>query len=390
MPSTTTPKRVTFITGVKTTQQCGCCTKGGDTKGGCGQPIQEGGPTYQVGTRYYHPDCLPQAAKDALGLDPAPVATGPSVTVAQAKALEALSALTGGAATVDEADVRRICKDLLDTARPIEVISGGVPVGKSKGAAHPLLEECARLASVRLPILLVGPAGSGKSYLGEQLAETLGLDFADLTCTAGMGESNLKGRLLPTGKGLQMEYHRSEFVRLYEEGGVFLLDEVDAADPNTLLLLNTAIANGHMSIDERKAAGLPARVKRHPDFIVIAAANTFGHGANRMYCGRNALDEAFLDRFKAGTREMGYDEKLEADICGSKILARAFQRLRAKVEKASLQRIISMRGCINFAKCLAGGPNAHGWLTLDECIALLTQDWTDEERKACGLPTSAQ
>lgn len=40
-------------------------------------------------------------------------------------------------------------------------------------------------------------------------------------------------------------------MEFYEEGGVFLLDEVDAADANVLLVINQALANGHLPVPNR-------------------------------------------------------------------------------------------------------------------------------------------
>ena len=129
---------------------------------------------------------------------------------------------------------------------------------------------------------MVGPAGCGKSHLAEQIAKALGLRFGSISCSAGMSEGQITGRLIPTGDGGRFEYQRSQFVEFYEEGGVFLLDEIDAADANVLLVINQALANGHLPVPNRTTN---PQAKRHPDFVLIAAANTFGNGANRMYVG---------------------------------------------------------------------------------------------------------
>src|SRR5262249_40226256 len=160
------------------------------------------------------------------------------------------------------------------------------------------------LARARRNVLLVGPAGSGKTHLAKQVAQALGLDFAHISCSAGMSEGQLLGRLVPTGEAGRFEYLRSEVVRCYEEGGVFLFDEIAAADSNTLLVINSALANGQMCVPNRPHN--PVAVK-HPDFVCMAAANTFGTGADRQYVGRNQLDESTLDRFRIGQIEMDYD-----------------------------------------------------------------------------------
>jgi len=178
-----------------------------------------------------------------------------------------------------------------------------------KGTAHPSLSKVLMLAVARKNILLVGPAGSGKTFLAKQVSESLKLPFAHISCSAGMSEGQLLGRLLPVGKGGSFEYVISEFVRCYEEGGVFLFDEIDAADSNTLLVINSALANGYMALPNRSANPV---AKRHPDFVCIAAANTWGTGADRQYVGRNQLDESTLDRFRIGQIAMDYDDGMPA------------------------------------------------------------------------------
>jgi MoxR-like ATPase len=99
------------------------------------------------------------------------------------------------------------------------------PAVRIDGKVHAKLTEILDLAAQRMEILMVGPAGCGKSHLAEQIAKALGLRFGTISCSVGMSEGQITGRLIPTGDGGKFEYQRSQFVELYEEGGVFLLDE---------------------------------------------------------------------------------------------------------------------------------------------------------------------
>lgn len=65
---------------------------------------------------------------------------------------------------------------------------------------------------------------------------------------------------------------------------------MDASIPETLVILNAAIANRYFDFPTGK-------VEAHPDFRVIAAGNTVGNGADNNYTGRYSLDRASLDRF---------------------------------------------------------------------------------------------
>lgn len=236
---------------------------------------------------------------------------------------------------------------------------------------HAAFERVAKLAAIRQNILLVGPAGCGKTALAEQVAKSLSLPFASISCSAGMSESQVLGYLLPTGEGGRFEYVASDFVRLYETGGVFLFDELDAADENMLVTLNQALANGGFFLPQRRDNPF---VKRHPDFVCIAAANTYGHGADRIYAGRNKLDGATLDRFRAGIVGMDYDTELERHLCDGTALAFVHE-VRAAINAHRLQRVASTRIALDFTRQLAAKVS-----TMDDCKASYFADWTRDER----------
>jgi len=242
---------------------------------------------------------------------------------------------------------------------------------------HACLPRVMDLVRARRNVALVGPAGCGKSRLAATVAKVLRLDFAGISCSAGMSEGQLCGRLLPVGEHGQWEYVRAEFVRIYEQGGVFLLDEMDAADPNTLLCINAALANGHLFLANRPSNPIAVR---HADAIILAALNTFGTGADRMYVGRAQLDESTLDRFRIGTVEMDYSPEVEERVCPDDALRGRIQAIRAKARAGKLRRVISTR-FMEDAYIMVSGC---GW-TLETCIAQLVAGWTPEEKRIVGV-----
>jgi MoxR-like ATPase len=251
--------------------------------------------------------------------------------------------LDGAELTVDEGQVRGIVQTELarcGITQKFEVKVNDQPARQVEGKPHVKFARVLRLAMARRNILLVGPTGCGKTHLPDQIATALGLPFAFISCSAGMSEGQLLGRLVPTGEAGRFEYLRSEFVKCYEEGGVFLFDEIDAADANTLIIINAALANGHMAVPNRPEKPV---AKKHADFVCIAAANTWGTGADRQYVGRNQLDEATLDRFRIGQIEMDYDPEIEAMLCPDNDLRNRLLAIRAKVHETRVRRLVSMR-----------------------------------------------
>jgi hypothetical protein len=133
-----------------------------------------------------------------------------------------------------------------------------------------------------LNLMLVGPAGCGKSTIARMAAEVVQRPFYFTSFSRDTPPWELTGRAMPGHDG-EWTYQPSEFVKAYSTGGVWLGDEFDAADANTLLVLNAALANGHMVIPGHET------VSRHRDFVAIAAANTHGSGS-RVYVGREEVD----------------------------------------------------------------------------------------------------
>ena len=125
---------------------------------------------------------------------------------------------------------------------------------------EPLLRRAALMANI--PVWLHGEAGSGKSTTAERSAGWLGLPFRSIS----LGPSSSKADLMGYRDG-HGEYQRTGFREIYEDGGVFLFDEIDNAHPSILTLLNASIANGHGEFPD-------GRVARHETTRFIAAANT--------------------------------------------------------------------------------------------------------------------
>ncbi len=221
--------------------------------------------------------------------------------------------------------------------------------------------------------MLVGPAGCGKTTLACDVAKALSMEFATVSCSAGMPEWHLTGRSMPNLQTGESVYTDSAFVRMYRGGGVFLIDEVDAADANVLIVINAATANGHWDVP-----GL-GRIARHPNFILLAAANTYGRGADRIYVGRNALDGAFLNRFSGRVFDMDYDRDLEAKLYPNPTVLAAVWKIRERVGELKIRQIVGTRDVESAYDMVTGG------MTLKEALAAIAVPFTPDERSKVGV-----
>ena len=247
--------------------------------------------------------------------------------------------------------------DAIKTGKPLELqVKVGDKLKVDVGEAHKTFPKLLQVLSQHLNVYLVGPAGSGKTYAAKKCAEALGVPFYFTGAIAN--EYKLTGF-----KNAQGEYVGTEFRKAYENGGVFLFDEIDASFPQAVLAFNAALANNFMDFPDKQ-------VKMHPNFYCIAAANTIGQGADRQYVGRNQLDAASLDRFIFIDWE--YDNNLEISLSGNAEWAKYVQLVRKVVSDSKIRCIISPRASIYGAKLLAAGikqsevENMVLWKGLDE------------------------
>jgi len=239
-----------------------------------------------------------------------------------------------------------------------------------KGKQHAAFKDVLYLSEIERQVFIAGPSGSGKTYMAEQVANAMSLQFKHISCSAGLSEAHLLGRMLFDGT-----YVMSDFVDCYENGGVFLFDEIDAADANTLLVVNSALANDTLSIPNRKHN---PSAKRHKDFICICAGNTWGNGSVE-YAGRNYMDAAFMDRFAASKVIVEYDTNLEKDIISNETMYNTLNNLRKAVEDKKIRRIVSTRVFISAQRQLSTGTS------IKKFINNLMIDWTTEEKSKINL-----
>lgn len=212
--------------------------------------------------------------------------------------------------------------------RKITTVVDGVK-REVKGLLHEKFDEVLKFVSNNEAVYLVGPAGSGKNVLCKQVAEALNLDF--YFTNAVTQEYKLTGFTDAMGN-----YQPTQFYKAFTEGGLFMLDEMDASIPEVLIILNAALANGYFDF--------PAPIgfkKAHPNFRVIAAGNTTGHGADYQYVGRSQQDGSNLDRF--ALIEVDYSKQIEDGLSDDHELVQFCRDFRQASKKVGVNTIVSYR-----------------------------------------------
>jgi hypothetical protein len=262
-----------------------------------------------------------------------------------------------------ETVAERVAK-LVSIPRRIEITS---PRGTAMldGLVHYKTERVIKIASRGHPIMMVGPAGCGKTSIGKSVSTALGLPFY---ITSTINETHeLSGFI--DGHG---NYHPTPFRNAFEHGGVWVADEIDAWDASALLAANSALANGYSVFPDK-----PAPVNRHDNFRMIATANTYGSGADRIYIGRNELDAASLDRF--ATVNVDYDLSLEQFLSmgNQRWLERVWQ-VRKRVTEKKIRHVVSTRAIIMGADALA--HNVADWSECEDIYLFKGMSASDREK----------
>jgi hypothetical protein len=155
--------------------------------------------------------------------------------------------------------------------------------------------------------LLSGPAGSGKTHIGRQLAQGL-YDAADKFYFCGKLDSAFELTGFMTVDGSRCV--RTALTDAWDTGGLFMFDEFDRSDPKATVAFNAGLANRMMSFpDGIRTAHVGTRL--------MATANTNLQGIDRrqQYITAEPQDASSIDRFQFVP--FPYDSYLTAQLAGA-------------------------------------------------------------------------
>ncbi|WP_242883781.1 AAA family ATPase [Actinomadura litoris] len=307
-----------------------------------------------------------RAGRDSL--DEARSAVEEEVKAARSAVEEELKGARASLARTREEMTRHIDRFAREEAARVvaEVVAGNVPpvvevnvegalapvrVG---GHTHRLLPDVLLALGAGCHVLLVGPAGTGKSMMAQQAAEAFEQEFHALSLGPTTPMSKIFGYYDAHG-----HYHGTPFRRAFEHGGLMLLDELDSGHPGLLAELNQALSI-------RSCAFADGMVEAHPDFRLVATANTYGTGGDRQYVGRQALDAATLDRYIVidVPVDEGLEERLALGFAPSRQdeamrVVKEVRRLRATAAEKRLPVMFSPRASIDAARLLQAGASVE-------------------------------
>ena len=145
---------------------------------------------------------------------------------------------------------------------------------RTEGATAPFYlpqgDECdvfAAAAAHRLPVLLKGPTGCGKTRFVAHMAARLGRPLYTVACHDDLSAADLIGRYLL--KGGETVWVDGPLTRAVREGAICYLDEVVEARKDVTVVLHPLTDDRRILPIDRTGEELEA----HPDFLLVASYN---------------------------------------------------------------------------------------------------------------------
>ena len=129
------------------------------------------------------------------------------------------------------------------------------------------LDVFTRTFENRLPLLLKGPTGSGKSRFVEFVAYRNNLKLITVSCHEETSSTDLIGRFII--KGAETVWIDGPLLTAIKNGSILYLDEIAEARPDVIVAI-------HSLTDHRREIyvdKLGETYKAHPDFLLIASYN---------------------------------------------------------------------------------------------------------------------
>lgn len=157
---------------------------------------------------------------------------------------------------------------------------------KTSDCHYQVGEDIKGLLAEREYPLLHGIPGTGKSFVCEQIAHDMQIEYYPITMSPDMYLSNLLGTVSPvSGK-----YQSTKFRSVWDNGGLVLLDEVALSNGTFLSTMNNALSNKILSFPD----GTLRRAHKH--FFLIAADNSNLWGDDPLYPERQDAGGSFRSR----------------------------------------------------------------------------------------------
>ncbi|MBT1695914.1 AAA family ATPase [Fulvivirgaceae bacterium PWU4] len=187
-------------------------------------------------------------------------------------------------------------------------------------------------------VMLVGGAGTGKTYLAEHLISkiALGRQHITINCSQWTSPTEIIGGQTMDG------YVEGKLIEAWTNGYVLILDELPKIDPNTAGLFNDALAKTKI----HNAVIFNARKEsftKHEHFACIATGNIYPDKESVIYGANNKQDLSLLDRFAGSVYFIEKNPTIEREILQNDLVWSISDRMRTAIEELKYEAQVSLR-----------------------------------------------
>ncbi|MBU2753427.1 CbbQ/NirQ/NorQ/GpvN family protein [Acidithiobacillus sp. CV18-2] len=229
--------------------------------------------------------------------------------------------------------------------------------------------------SKRLPVMLKGPTGCGKTRFLEHMAWRLKRPLVTVACHEDLTSSDLVGRYLIEGD--ETVWQDGPLTKAVREGAICYLDEVVEARTDTTVVIHPLTDHRrHLPIEK-----LGIELTAHPDFMLVISYNPgyqtvlkdLKPSTKQRFVGLNfGYPPAELET-RIIVRETGLDE------ARARALVAAAGKAR-NLKDQGLQEVTSTRALVYAGNLMGSGLNA-----LESCEVAIVNPQTDDPELAEAL-----
>lgn len=229
--------------------------------------------------------------------------------------------------------------------------------------------------SKRLPVMLKGPTGCGKTRFLEHMAWRLKRPLVTVACHEDLTSSDLVGRYLIEGD--ETVWQDGPLTKAVREGAICYLDEVVEARTDTTVVIHPLTDHRrHLPMEK-----LGIELTAHPDFMLVISYNPgyqtvlkdLKPSTKQRFVGLNfGYPPAELET-RIIVRETGLDEARAQALVAAAGKAR-------NLKDQGLQEVTSTRALVYAGNLMGSGLNA-----LESCEAAIVNPQTDDPELAEAL-----
>ena len=139
-----------------------------------------------------------------------------------------------------------------------------IPYYKSSGKEIEIFEKAYQ---IKVPLLLKGPTGTGKSRFIEFMAHQLNKQLITVSCHEETSATDLIGRYII--KGTETVWIDGPLTNAVKLGAIIYLDEIAEARPDVLVAIHSLTDHRRQLFIDK----LGITIKAHADFLLVASFN---------------------------------------------------------------------------------------------------------------------